>query len=300
VQVSCGVTHSMALSDYTRLTGKAALAAVRSMGANVTAKDKLSQPGTVSDGNADIKKLDRFTESAEGSFTGDDKSFGNLPNERLESGDGSVNAGTKGLPMPSMEREVAFLSADLKVYQEQTLKLAKLLQESKTKLETLQNENSFLKSELEVMHQCSNDADERLDTLRRHFSERIREMERRYAEKERNWKETFSRLRSHLDIGAMDVEIPNIGIGPDFQTGRRPGTLGHGSSTRGDATTTSLGDATALNESGTMSHAGDEAPGHGTADGPIPTSGDSRTDAGRLQDRARAVGRVSSLWPGQS
>ena len=28
--------------------------------------------------------------------------------------------------------------------------------------------------ELEVMHQCSNDADERLDTLRRHFNERIR------------------------------------------------------------------------------------------------------------------------------
>ena len=28
--------------------------------------------------------------------------------------------------------------------------------------------------ELEVMHQCSNDADERLDTLRHHFNERIR------------------------------------------------------------------------------------------------------------------------------
>ena len=33
----------------------------------------------------------------------------------------------------------------------------------------------FLKSELELMHQCSNDADERLDALRRHFQDRIRE-----------------------------------------------------------------------------------------------------------------------------
>merc|ERR1712048_1121792 len=95
---------------------------------------------------------------------------------------------------------------ELKAYQEQTLRLAKLLQEAKTKLDTLQNENSFLKSELEVMHQCSNDADERLDTLRRHFNERIREMERRYGEKERAWKETFQRLRSHLDLGAMDPD----------------------------------------------------------------------------------------------
>lgn len=35
--------------------------------------------------------------------------------------------------------------------------------------------------ELEVMHQCSNDADERLDTLRHHFNERIRVAGRRYG-----------------------------------------------------------------------------------------------------------------------
>ncbi|CAE7226943.1 unnamed protein product [Symbiodinium pilosum] len=53
------------------------------------------------------------------------------------------------------------------------------------------------------MHQCSNDADERLDTLRRHFNERLREMERRYNDKERAWRETFSRLRAHLGVGAV-------------------------------------------------------------------------------------------------
>ena len=90
------------------------------------------------------------------------------------------------------------------------------------------------------MHQCSNDADERLDTLRHHFNERIRvagprygllscwwsiflnswwfttvyrpkrggkdpltpkEMERRYNDKERAWRDTFSRLRLHLGVG---------------------------------------------------------------------------------------------------
>lgn len=88
--------------------------------------------------------------------------------------------------------------------------------------------------ELEVMHQCSNDADERLDTLRHHFNERIRvagprwivellmlgveltrpgtggkdpltpkEMERRYNDKERAWRDTFSRLRLHLGVGGV-------------------------------------------------------------------------------------------------
>merc|ERR1712205_184433 len=122
-------------------------------------------------------------------------------------GMGAESQIAKGLPAPTSEREVAFLSSELKAYQEQTLRLAKLLQEATVQLETLQNENSFLKSELEVMHQCSNDADERLDTLRRHFNERIREMERRYGEKERAWKDTFQRLRSHLELGAtIDVE----------------------------------------------------------------------------------------------
>ena len=57
--------------------------------------------------------------------------------------------------------------------------LAKQLRDTTGRLHTLQSENQFLKSELELMHQCSTDADERLDALRRHFQERIRDMERR-------------------------------------------------------------------------------------------------------------------------
>merc|ERR1711904_741898 len=145
---------------------------------------------------------------------------------------------------------MAFISAELRGYQEQTLKLAKALQEAKTKLEALQNENSFLKSELEVMHQCSNDADERLDTLRRHFSERIREMERRYTEKERAWKDTFTRLRSHLELGPTSGvptgEAPDmgLGIGPDFSMGRRPGDAS--TAARSESISTALGEGGAI------------------------------------------------------
>ena len=53
--------------------------------------------------------------------------------------------------------------------------LAKQLRDTTGRLHTLQSENQFLKSELELMHQCSTDADERLDALRRHFQERIRD-----------------------------------------------------------------------------------------------------------------------------
>lgn len=206
------------------------------------------------------------------------------------------HSGNKGLPTPTMEREVSFLSAELKAYQEQTLKLAKLLQEAKTKLEALQNENSFLKSELEVMHQCSNDADERLDTLRRHFSERIREMERRYAEKERVWKETFGRLRSHLDLGAMDVDPSAVGLGPEFAMGRRGRPTGAqpgipepplGVDT---LTAAALGAAAALGEVAVDDSEGVLVPGEGSigraADGTILPPG-----------RIAPAGRVS-LWPG--
>merc|ERR1719346_354637 len=55
VQVACGVTHTIALSDYRRLTGKAALAAARSMGAGVAAKDRAPAPaGAGSDAGVDL------------------------------------------------------------------------------------------------------------------------------------------------------------------------------------------------------------------------------------------------------
>lgn len=317
VQVSCGVTHSIALSDYRRLTSKAALAAVRSMGNAVgmpAQKDKPSLPSTaggrrgdpLEDPGTDQKKSERFLDSGEtalgGLLTGDAVS---PTDSRLDSVYDGTNiekslAGSKGLSMPSMERELAFLSAELKAYQGQTLTLAKHLQEAKTKLEALSNENSFLKSELEVMHQCSNDADERLDTLRRHFSERIREMERRYAEKERVWKETFGRLRSHLELGAMDVDPTSMGLAPDFSMGRRPGAPGHGVA-RGpvDGQNPALGlsasDAAALAESVVgVGMPGDETTALGNTEGMLPAGS---TPAPSGPERPRAVGRVS-LWPG--
>mmetsp|Transcript_128960 Transcript_128960/g.248468 ORF Transcript_128960/g.248468 Transcript_128960/m.248468 type:complete len:682 (-) Transcript_128960:68-2113(-) len=318
VQVCCGVTHSIALSDYRRLTSKAALAAVRSMGnavANPGQKEKPSLPGAASgrrgeeDPGPDLKKPERFLDPGEtalgGLLTGDslNVSPGALPDSAFDNSiDYKSHAGNKGLPVPSMEREVAFLSAELKAYQGQTLTLAKHLQEAKTKLEALSNENSFLKSELEVMHQCSNDADERLDTLRRHFSERIREMERRYAEKERVWKETFGRLRSHLELGAMDVDPTSMGLGPDFPMGRRPGAPGHGVA-RGsvDGSNPALGlsasDAAVLAEGVVgVGLPAEEAAVLGSPEGLMPAGSTAEATA-RGPERPRAVGRVS-LWPG--
>ncbi|CAK0840100.1 unnamed protein product [Prorocentrum cordatum] len=306
VQVACGVTHSIALSDYRRLTGKAALAAVRSMGAANAAKERVPAPGAkldrLEEAGPDAKKPERFLdgsgEGALGLLSGDERSQGRavgaMLSERLDSSEGGqekAQDGRKGLPVPAMEREVAFLSAELKAYQEQTLRLAKLLQEAKTKLETLQNENSFLKSELEVMHQCSNDADERLDTLRRHFNERIREMERRYAEKERVWKETFGRLRSHLELGAMDVDAPMLGLGPDFQMGRRSGAPGPGGRSDGggpalDAAALADGGLPPLEEPAGLAGGSEQPPG--------PDAAGARPDQ---QQRGRSAGRVS-LWPG--
>lgn len=317
VQVACGVTHSVALSDYRRLTGKAALAAVRSMGAVSTVKDKSSIPGAaggrrdLEDSEMNAKRSERLLDAGEaglgGLLAGDERAPGTQHCDRLDGADLGLDkghAGSKGLPVPTTEREVAFLSAELKMYQEQTLKLAKLLQEAKTKLETLQNENSFLKSELEVMHQCSNDADERLDTLRRHFSERIREMEWRYSEKERVWKETFSRLRSHLDLGAMDAAD---GPGAEFALGRRQGAGGQHPA-RGDGQSPAINDPAVLAEAAGMGHPGEEPrrgnqsgepPGHGGGEAHLPAGPDARADAvARAADRTRAVGRVSSLWPG--
>jgi len=272
VQVACGVTHNIALSDYRRLTGKAALAAARSMGAGVAAKDRSTAPGgsgsrLESDAGLDSKKPERYADSGEASMSllvGDDRSAGASLTERSDVTEGNTDkghAGSKGLSVPTVEKEVAFLSGELKAYQEQTLRLAKLLQETKTKLEALQNENSFLKSELEVMHQCSNDADERLDTLRRHFNERIREMERRYSEKERVWKETFGRLRSHLELGAMDaVDAPSMGLGPDFSMGRRQGGSA-GVPGRGDGPGQALTDPTTLSDGCQIGLSGEEARG---------------------------------------
>eukprot|EP00435_Cladocopium_sp_Y103_P053240 s468_g17.t1 len=232
VHVACGVTlgqhlltHNVALSDYRRLSKK---------GLNAPA------PG------GKKPRMDEERRNAAGDNKKEAEQFSKTPQtpQNLD----EIRApweGSDGSPEKpkghQAERPVAFLSSELKAYQEQTLRLAKLLQETRrparacgfssclvdhnspgrcgisppccrTKLETLQNENSFLKSELEVMHQCSNDADERLDTLRRHFNERIREpwewrawrgleMERRYNDKERAWRDTFSRLRLHLGVG---------------------------------------------------------------------------------------------------
>jgi len=262
VQVACGVTHNIALSDYRRLTGKAALAAARSMGAGV-AKDRAPAPaGAGSDATVDLNKPERYVATAEASMSllvGDDRPAGMSLVERPDVAEGTTDkghVGSKGLPMPTIEREVSFLSGELKAYQEETLRLAKLLQETKTKLEALQNENSFLKSELEVMHQCSDDADERLDTLRRHFNERIREMERRYSDKERVWKETFGRLRSHLELGAMDA----VDLGADFSMGRRQGGSA-GVPGRGDGPGQALTDPATLSDSSPMVLSGEEARG---------------------------------------
>mmetsp|Transcript_127348 Transcript_127348/g.254401 ORF Transcript_127348/g.254401 Transcript_127348/m.254401 type:complete len:641 (+) Transcript_127348:55-1977(+) len=271
VQVACGVTHSIALSDYRRLTGKAALAAARSMGAGVAAKDRA--PGTAgagsrleSDTGVDLKP-ERYADTAEAStsqLVGEDCPAGASLAERSDVAEGTTekgHAGSKGLPAPSIEREVSFLSNELKAYQDHTLRLAKLVQETETRLESLQNENSFLKSELEVMHQCSDDADERLDTLRRHFSERIREMERRYGEKERAWKETFGRLRSHLELGAMDsIDGPNSGIVADFSMGRRQGGSA-GVPGRGDGPGQALTDAATLSDSCPVGLSGEDTRG---------------------------------------
>uniref|UniRef100_A0A7S4PZY7 RCC1-like domain-containing protein n=1 Tax=Alexandrium monilatum TaxID=311494 RepID=A0A7S4PZY7_9DINO len=310
VQVACGVTHSIALSDYRRLTGKAALAATRSMGAAAGVKDGVPPRTTAggrleADGGVDAKKPERYLDVGEASLSllsGDERSQGVLLAELHDNAEGGAEKGPfggKGLPPPTVEREIAFLSAELKAYQEQTLRLAKLLQETKTKLEALQNENSFLKSELEVMHQCSNDADERLDTLRRHFNERIREMERRYTEKERVWKETFGRLRSHLDLGAMDpTEAPGMGLGPDFAIARRPGTAPGGPG-RADGQGPALADPAALAEGGAIGLPGEEVAGHGApgAEPLLPTGTDGAGARSEAQQRMRAAGRVS-LWPG--
>mmetsp|Transcript_39262 Transcript_39262/g.90715 ORF Transcript_39262/g.90715 Transcript_39262/m.90715 type:complete len:627 (-) Transcript_39262:68-1948(-) len=222
VQVACGVSHSIALSDYRRLSGKAAMAAVKSIGPVAASKDGAAagMTGRTPEYPSNDAKRLIDGEATLSMAANDDRN--NMSHERNDASEthGQANADRgKGPPLPSSDREVAYLSGELKMYQEQTLKLAKLLQETKTKLEGLQNENSFLKSELEVMHQCSNDADERLDTLRRLFTERIREMERRYSEKERVWKETFGRLRSHLELGPMEVDGPGMGLGPDFAPG---------------------------------------------------------------------------------
>mmetsp|Transcript_67455 Transcript_67455/g.161835 ORF Transcript_67455/g.161835 Transcript_67455/m.161835 type:complete len:689 (-) Transcript_67455:55-2121(-) len=324
VQVACGVSHSVALSDYRRLSGKAAMAAVKSIGTAGANKDT-SALGGPSAGRppehptAESKKL----MEAEGTLTlslhsGDERSASmSLTDQRsdLPENYGQVAADqrtSKGLPLPSSEREVAYLSGELKMYQEQTLKLAKLLQETKTKLEGLQNENSFLKSELEVMHQCSNDADERLDTLRRHFTERIREMERRYSEKERVWKETFGRLRSHLELGVIDADAPNMGLGPDFAAGGAGGTRrtpvpipNIGGPVRGDGTAAALPEgAQGISESLGMASLQEETAGTASGDSMTPGGLASDTRSEVLQaargaaERARGtVGRVS-LWPG--
>lgn len=274
VQVACAVTHTIALSDFKRLNSRVAKETAKSVDSAAAARKGSHAPLPIpEDSGVDTKKPERFMESGEAKsgLVSEDQSPGASSSERPDASDGALE---KKVPLPTLEREVTFLSAELKAYQEQTLMLAKLLQDAKTKLEALENENSFLKSELEVMHQCSDQADERLDTLRRHFTERIRDMERRYLEKERVWKETFSRLRSHLELGA---ELEHLELGPM----RRPAPGGELRRGDGPADPATLGDA--------GGPAGEEAPGG--------TEGPAGAEAPRAPVERGRAGRVS-LWPG--
>jgi len=177
VQVSCGISHTIALSDYKRLSGKAALAAARSM-------------------ELPVEKIDEEDED------GKPKVF-----------TGNATESTEPLQLPGPDKQLAFLSQELKSYQELTLTLAKELQDSQNRLVLLTNENSFLKRELEVMHQCTPSADDRLDTLRRHFSDRLRDMERRHAERENKWKITLAKYRTQVhteDDIQEEEEVPTV------------------------------------------------------------------------------------------
>ncbi|CAE8596662.1 unnamed protein product, partial [Polarella glacialis] len=260
IQVVCGVTHNIALSDYGRLTHKAALAAARNNGIAAPAVSSLANSGRRGEANedqgADAKPTINTAEPPL-PLAPIDEYGPQVGEDGAEKGHGMLGGKVQNVP----QREVAFLSAELKAYQEQTLRLAKLLQETRTKSEALQNENSFLKSELEVMHQCSNDADERLDTLRRHFNERIREMERRYNDKERAWRETFGRLRSHLGLGGdVDAHAPGHGsVNPGGGVGLLP-----------DTAAAAAAAVMALAESGTMGPISLEEDLIGGGDLPVP------------------------------
>lgn len=323
VQVACAVTHTVALSDYRRLAGKAALAAVRSTTASAAMKDRAPTLGAAGNSRGDVlddpsglhaKKAGErsYLDPAEGTLSllaGEERNGGALLAEHLDGAEGNMekgHAGSKGLflPAPSTEREVAFLSAELKTYQEQALRLAKQLQEARTKLEALQNENSFLKSELEVMHQCSNDSDERLDTLRRHFKERLKEMERRYSEKERAWRETFGRLRSHFELGTADVDMAGAAA-PGGASGARGEGPGSGPPRQGAPEAAAAEGAGPGSEEPASHSLSSEAPGavgsgDGVAQGTARAAAEAQAQGlGQLQQRgARAAGRVSSLWPG--
>mmetsp|Transcript_53547 Transcript_53547/g.142325 ORF Transcript_53547/g.142325 Transcript_53547/m.142325 type:complete len:569 (-) Transcript_53547:26-1732(-) len=196
VQVSCGISHSIVLSDYRRLTGKVALAATRQTQAVATPASASKEPP------AQASRVEELVEESFADFAVPEaQQLSDASPKKLataaEAEDSEKQAkAVVGLPRPTAEREIAFLSAELKAYQEQTLRLAKQLQDANSKLHTLQNENSFLRSELEVIHQCSSDQDERLDALRRHFLERTREMERAFAEKESQWRSVFQTIQA--------------------------------------------------------------------------------------------------------
>lgn len=260
VHVACGVSHNIALSDYRRLQARAGHRGSRERS---DGEDRLR---STPEGKKEALEP-RPTVTLKGLVL--DATMQKVPwDEGGSERDGS--------PMSS-QKEVAFLNSELKSYQEQTLRLAKLLQETRTKLETLQNENSFLKSELEVMHQCSNDADERLDTLRRHFNERLREMERRYNDKERAWRETFSRLRSHLGVGAVaepaheEDDVPGLAVLEEEVQNQEPATPAPGEATGAAAATaaTAVGSGArlAVPETSPAEGAPAQPPGAGSTSG---------------------------------
>ena len=114
-------------------------------------------------------------------------------------------AGLEGSPDPS------FLSSELKSYQAVCWRLTKQLQHAWARLNSLASENSFLKSELEVCHQTlSSSEGGAYPALRRHFEERLAEMQRRYESQEARLKYELKELKS---AGSRKTGVAQIILG---------------------------------------------------------------------------------------
>ncbi|CEM10127.1 unnamed protein product [Vitrella brassicaformis CCMP3155] len=239
IQVCCGSSHTIALSDFKRLASRlppnlqppAALTAPThqpsppAAGGGITAPGATLRPPPPAPGSSlslsmptrpsfttdqTITEPSSIEVGSEGAA--EPASGPGLPGsvgKTLEMGLGGLEAGRE-LPTtaaaaaqpqqpPSGLRQLAYLSAELKAYQDQTIRLAKALHETNRRLEQSQDENSLLKSELHALRQTNTETAEQIDGLRQNFVQRIREIERRHSEKEARWKATFQRLRSQLD-----------------------------------------------------------------------------------------------------
>ena len=103
-----------------------------------------------------------------------------------------------------------YLSEELKSYQELTLRLTKQLQNACTKIDSLQSENSFLKSELELFHTTNmsstnfqegsntNESSGSMEMVE-HYKSRLRQVEKLYSEKEDKLKNAIAQLQAKLD-----------------------------------------------------------------------------------------------------